>query len=53
MARNIRELLHCDAGATAIEYGMIAGMVAEAIITVVPLAGESLREFLQRLAESL
>jgi pilus assembly protein Flp/PilA len=38
----IQRLIHDESGATAIEYGLIAGLVAVAIITALSLLGTSL-----------
>jgi len=38
----IKRLIHDESGATAIEYGLIAGLVAVAIITALSLLGTSL-----------
>jgi pilus assembly protein Flp/PilA len=38
----VRRLIHDEEGATAIEYGLIAGLVAVAIITALSLLGDSL-----------
>ena len=38
----VKRLLRDESGATAIEYGLIAGLVAVAIITALSLLGTSL-----------
>ena len=38
----LKRLIHDEEGATAIEYGLIAGLVAVAIITALSLLGTSL-----------
>ena len=37
----IRRFLACDSGATAIEYGLIAGLIAVVIITSVTNMGKN------------
>ena len=48
-----RDLLRCDSGASAIEYSIIAGMVAFVIIAAVTSVGADLMAILQGLADSL
>ncbi len=38
----IRKLRYDEEGATAIEYGLIAGLLAVAIVTILGTAGENL-----------
>lgn len=38
----IKQLIRDESGATAIEYGLIAGLVAVAIIAALSLLGDSL-----------
>jgi pilus assembly protein Flp/PilA len=38
----VRKLRYDDEGATAIEYGLIAGLLAVAIVTILGTAGENL-----------
>lgn len=47
------EALRCDSGAVAIEYSMIAGMIAFVIIAAVTSVGADLLAILQGLADSL
>lgn len=42
-----------ESGATAIEYGLIAGLIGVAIITAVGLAGDSITGMFERVAEEL
>ncbi|MGZ5934417.1 MAG: Flp family type IVb pilin [Rhizomicrobium sp.] len=42
MNRVIRDFLHNESGATAIEYGLIASLIAVAIITIVGTVGTNL-----------
>ena len=42
-----------ESGATAIEYGLIAGLIGVAIITAVGLAGDSITNMLTRVAAEL
>lgn len=42
IARTMRSFACCKEGATAIEYGLIAGLIAVAIITAVSSVGTSL-----------
>lgn len=53
MRVTIREAVRCDSGATAIEYTVIAGMVALVIIGAVTSVGADLLAILQGLADSL
>ena len=39
MTQSVRQLWRCDAGATAIEYALIAGMIAIAIVSAVGAVG--------------
>ena len=42
----VKRLIRDEEGATAIEYGLIAGLVAVAIITALSLLGDSLNNLL-------
>jgi pilus assembly protein Flp/PilA len=42
VARTIRGFLNDEAGATAIEYGLLAAMIAVAIIGTMSILGDSL-----------
>lgn len=41
--KNIRNVLNDESGATAIEYGLMAGLIAVVIIAAVTLLGQNLR----------
>ena len=43
MRTQIARFLACQSGATAIEYGLIAGLIGVAIITVVTNVGTELK----------
>ncbi|HEX6142621.1 MAG TPA: Flp family type IVb pilin [Geminicoccaceae bacterium] len=49
----IRKLLKDESGATAIEYGLIAALVAVAIITVLGALGDSLNNIFTAVSTSL
>ena len=51
--RVLRKLAKCDRGATAIEYGLIAALIAVAIIAAVRLTGTSLTTTFNTIATSL
>lgn len=56
MGRNkdwLGRAVRCDTGATAIEYSLIAGMVALVIIAAVASVGTDLHAIFQGLADSL
>lgn len=42
-----------QSGATAIEYGLIAGLIAVVIITAVGLIGTDLQRYFQTIADAL
>jgi len=42
-----------QSGATAIEYGLIAGLIAVAIITAVGLIGTDIAAYFQNIADTL
>ena len=44
---------HDDSGATAIEYGLIAGLIAVVIITAVTTVGTNLTNTFTKVANSL
>jgi pilus assembly protein Flp/PilA len=46
----IKRLIRDEEGATAIEYGLIAGLVAVAIITALSLLGDSLNNLFSDVA---
>jgi pilus assembly protein Flp/PilA len=49
----LRKFLHDEGGATAIEYGLICGAIALAIITAVGMTGEKLVALFQSLIPAL
>ena len=49
----IRRMFKNEEGATAIEYGLIAALIAVAIITAVTSLGGSLNEIFQKVADLL
>ncbi len=48
LARVTTRFLRDESGATAIEYGLIAGMIAVVLITTMMLMGENLIELFDR-----
>lgn len=48
-----KKLVKDESGATAIEYGLIAALVAVAIITVLGALGNSLEDTFQSVADEL
>ena len=53
MLRLFRNCLRDQSGATAIEYGLIAGLVAVVIIAAVTVLGTDVQAIFQNLADSL
>lgn len=53
MATFITKLIKDERGATAIEYGLIAGLIAVVIITSVGLIGNDLRQVFENIANTL
>ena len=53
MLRFIRSLIRNDAGATAIEYGLIAALIAVVIVTAVTTVGAKLKNTFNTVATSL
>lgn len=51
--KTFMSLLRDDAGATAIEYGLIAALIAVAIITAVGTVGTNLSTTFNNIASSL
>ncbi len=51
--RHLRALWQDDSGATAIEYGLIAALVAVAIIGVLGTLGGNLTDTFQNVADTL
>ena len=42
MLRLLRKICHDESGATAIEYGLVAGLISIVIVTVVTFVGSTL-----------
>lgn len=53
LSKVIRDLMSDEAGATAIEYGLIAGLVSVAAITAMSALGDSLNEMFNAVSEAL
>ena len=53
MRRNIGRFLHDDSGATAIEYGLIAGLISIVIVAVLTSIGTKLNVKFQRISTGL
>ncbi len=53
MTKFITKFVKDESGATAIEYGLIAALIAVIIITAVGLVGTRLEAVFQRIATSL
>lgn len=53
MKNLIKKFVRNDSGATAIEYGLIAGLIAVVIITALTLAGGNLTGMFNRVATAL
>ena len=53
MINMIKNFVKDESGATAIEYGLIAALVAVAIITALTALGEELRVIFQYVADTL
>lgn len=49
----IKQLIQDESGATAIEYGLIAGLVAVAIIAALTLLGNSLNTLFSNVANTV
>ena len=49
----IRRLIDDESGATAIEYGLIAGLVAVAIIAALLTLGDSLEELFNSISDTI
>jgi pilus assembly protein Flp/PilA len=49
----VTRLLKDESGATAIEYGLIAALIAVAIITIVGTVGDNLQTTFQSIADGL
>ena len=53
MSAKLRKFLSNESGATAIEYGLLAGLIAVVIIAGVTLAGDNLSTLFNSVATSL
>lgn len=53
MSRNIINFLKDEEGATAIEYGLIAALIAVAIMTTLGLIGTELNELFDEILDKL
>jgi len=53
MKNLLRRFLQCEAGATAIEYGLIASLIAVAIIAGAAALGTSLNSTFQGVSSSI
>jgi pilus assembly protein Flp/PilA len=53
MKNRLLRLVKNDSGATAIEYGMIAGLIAVGIITVLVVLGPQLESAFQAVSDAL
>lgn len=51
--QKIRSFLKNSKGATAIEYGLIASLIAVAVVTVLTTVGTNLKATLQTVANNL
>lgn len=49
----IRKFVRSESGATAIEYGLIAGLIAVVIITAATLVGSNLSDTLDTIATAV
>ena len=53
MSKFIKTFLNDESGATAIEYGLIAALIAVVIITAVGLLGEGIRDNFTTIANKM
>lgn len=53
MKKRVAEFWECESGATAIEYGLIAALVAVAIIAVLGTMSNSLKNTFTKVSTSL
>ena len=53
MTKFVSRFMKDESGATAIEYGLIAALVAVAIATVLPLLGGKLQNTFQNVSDKL
>ncbi len=53
MRRFMRRLRRCESGATAVEYGLIAGLISVVIIASITITGNELINVFTRITEAL
>jgi len=53
LSRSISQLIHDDQGVTAIEYGLIASLIAVVIVGAVTLVGSNLNALFASVAAAL
>ena len=53
MSAKLRNFISNESGATAIEYGLLAGLIAVVIVAGVTLAGDNLSALFNTIATSL
>ena len=53
MLKKVRKFFKSDAGATAIEYGLIAALIAVVIIAALQLTGNSLKLVFNNVGQTL
>lgn len=53
MYERVRDFLRDESGAAAIEYGLIAGLIAIGLLGMLTLTGESLQSVFQTIATTL
>jgi pilus assembly protein Flp/PilA len=53
MLRLLRKLRECDSGATAVEYGLIAGLISVVIIVSITITGNELINVFIRISDAL
>ncbi|PIE58099.1 MAG: Flp family type IVb pilin [Desulfobulbus propionicus] len=53
MKKYLRAFWKDESGATAVEYGLIAGVIAAILVTVLGLFGDNLTELFEAISEKL
>jgi pilus assembly protein Flp/PilA len=53
MMRLIKSLWQDESGVTAVEYGLLAGLMASLIVLVIGLFGDSLKDLFTSIADKL
>jgi pilus assembly protein Flp/PilA len=53
MLRFLRKLRNCGSGATAVEYGLIAGLISVVIIVSITITGNELINVFIRISDAL